>query len=143
MAADYTVIAQNRTVLVRSPTLVEDVEEVHAVTKPSGVTFVREVLYTTWQAGDSGPELETIAQSIEQIMRNHPVSSAGAVQDISSSGLLSNSVEFVVSIAGDVATAQGPMTATVTISVQNLHDLDDFSAFFAPVVSALEKTAAL
>lgn len=144
MAADYTIQATNRTVDVRSPTLVEDVMEVHAITKPSGVTFVRLVPYTTWKTKGAGPAIGVIAQHIEHIMAVRPhVVSGAAIQTVGQSGLLANSVEFVVQVDGPTDSAPGPFRDTVTIPVQVLHDHDAFDSYFDPVIRRLEDQAGL
>lgn len=144
MAKQYDVVATNRTVDVRSPTLVEDVEEVHALTKPSGVSFVRLVPYKTWQSKGAGPALAVIAEHIEHIFAARPhVVSGAAVQLVDQSGLLKNAVEFVVEIEGATDAQPGPFRDTVTIPVQALHDLDAFDSYFDPVVKQLTAQAGL
>lgn len=143
MANAFQVVGQQRTVLVRSPSSVEDVMEIHAVTKPSGVGFVRDVLYTTWKAKGVGPLLQPIAEHIEHIMDVRPVVSAAPVQTVDANGLITNAVEFVVharDTAGDRAQA---MTSTVVIPVQALHDQADFASYFVPVLDALDAAAKL
>lgn len=141
MAAGFTVIAQNRTVLVRSPTLVVDVVEIHAVTRPSGVTFVRAIPVATWQHGGVGAALQPIAEHIEHIMDSRPVLSAGAVQNVNRNGLVQNSVEFVVHARDTVGPNAALHVGTVTIPVQALHDQADFEAYFKPVLDALDAAA--
>lgn len=144
MAADYTIQATNRTVDVRSPTLVEDVMEVHAITKPHGVTFVRLVPYKTWQEKGAGPAIGVIAAHIEHIMDARPhVVSGAAVQHVSQAGLIVNSVEFVVQVDGPTDLSPGPFRDTVTIPVQVLHDHDSFDSYFTPVIHRLEDQAGL
>lgn len=141
--ADYTVLATNRTVDVRSPTLVEDVMEVHAITSPSGVTFVRLIPYKTFAAKGAGPSIAPIAEHIEAIMaaRSHVVSGA-AVQGVDQSGLLTNSVEFVVEYDSADDNVPGPFSDTVTIPVQALYDQTTFDNYFDAVVQRLAAEAA-
>lgn len=141
MAQAFTVIAQNRTVLVRSPTLVVDVVEVHAVTRPHGVTFVRAVPVATWQRGGVGAALEPIAEHIEHIMESRPVVSAGAVQSVNRNGLVQNAVEFVVHARDSAGPNAANMLGTVTIPVQALHDQPDFENYFKPVLDSLDAAA--
>jgi hypothetical protein len=144
MATDFSIQATNHTVEVRSPTLVEDVMEVHAITKPSGVTFVRAVPYKTWQAKGAGPALGVIAQHIEHIMAVRPhVVSGAAIQTVDQSGLLANAVEFVVEYQSADDSQPGPFHDTVVIPVQALHDDDTFDRFFDPVVKRLADQAGL
>lgn len=142
MATDYTVVASNRTVLVRSATLTEDVEELHVVTKPSGVTFVRDVLYTVWKSGAWKAGIELIAQHIEHIFAVRPhVIAASGVQQVDAQGLISNAVEFIVSVDGTSDANPGPFQSTVTIPVQVLHDDDAFDSYFDATIASLTATA--
>lgn len=144
MADNFQVLATNRTVEVRSPTLVEDVVEIHAVTKPSGVTFTRAVPYKVWAAAGAAGTIDVIAEHIEHIMAVRPnVISGAAIQQVNQSGLLVNAVEFVVQIDPPSDSQPGPFQATVDIPVQVLHDQDSFDAYFAPVLDALAATAGL
>jgi hypothetical protein len=141
VAQAFTVIAQNRTVLVRSPTLVVDVVEIHAVTRPHGVTFVRAIPVATWQHGGVAAALEPIAEHIEHIMAVRPVVSAGSVQRVNASGLVQNYVEFVVHARDSVGPNAVQQQGTVLIPVQALHDQPDFEAYFKPVLDALDAAA--
>lgn len=143
MADNYEILATNRTVDVRSPTLVEDVEEVHVSTKPSGVTFVRLVPYKTFAAKGAGPSVEPIAAHIEHIMASRPhVVSGAAVQGVDQSGLLTNSVEFLVEYDDETGSRPGPFSDTVTIPVQTLYEETSFDHYFDPVVQRLAAEAA-
>ena len=136
-AAGVRVLAQNRTVLVRSPTVVEDAMEIAAQSTPSGIGFVRVILYTTWlQSGPKEP-LQPIADHIEQIVANHPVVSGAPVQRVDASGLVSNWVEFQVTTKAQHGSPTPTMVAPVRIPVQALHDDTDFARYFAPVEHAL------
>jgi hypothetical protein len=141
VAGAFTVVAQNRTVLVRSPTLVVDVMEIHAITRPHGVTFTRAIPIATWQRGGTGAALAPIAEHIEHIMDVRPVVSAGGVQDVGRSGLVQNSVEFIVHARDSVGPGAEQHQGRVLIPVQALHDLNDFEAYFTPVLDALDDAA--
>lgn len=142
MAAHYIVLAANRTVDVRSPTLVEDVVEVHVRTKPSGATFTRAVPYKSWLHKGAAGTIAIIAEHIEHVFSVRPsVIDANAVQQVDGSGLLSNAVEFIVEIDPPSDDQPGPFQGTVTIPVQVLHDQDTYDAYFEPVIAALHATA--
>lgn len=141
MADQFIVLAQHRTVAVRSPTVVEDVEEITAQTKPSGVTFTRTVPYAVWHAQGASGLLEPIAERIEEILLKWPVSGGVGTQTLDPSGLVVNQVEFTVSINPPDPSQPGPMTATVSIPVQALYTDTDFARYFQPVVDALTATA--
>jgi hypothetical protein len=141
VAAGFTIDGQTRTVLVRSPTLVQDVVEIHAHTRPSNVSFVRAILYTTWKAHGVGAALAPIASHIEACMAKYPVVSGSAVQHVTAGGLITNYVEFVVTLPGTADDETPTQTATVQISVQNLHDLTNFDKYFNPVIAALVAAA--
>src|SRR5207253_5157821 len=118
LAANYSVIAQQRTVLVRSPTRVEDVQEIHAVTHPHGVTFVRYVPIAAWRAKGIGPLIEPIAARIEGLFKRWPVVSAAAVQSVDQNGLITNGVEFIVHAGTDDLGDPEAHTAPVMVPVQ-------------------------
>jgi hypothetical protein len=141
VAGNFTVIAQNRTVLVRSPTLVVDVVEVHAVTRPHGVTFTRAIPVATWQRGGVGAALAPIAEHIEHIMDVRPVVSAGGVQNVGRNGLVSNAVEFIVHARDAVGPSAFQHQGRVLIPVQALFDQPDFEPYFKPVLDALDAAA--
>ena len=54
-AGTYTVVLQQRSTLVRSPTVVEDVEVIGVITSPSGIYFERAVPYANWLASSADP----------------------------------------------------------------------------------------
>lgn len=142
MAKHFTVMATNRTVEVRSPTLVEDVMEIHATTKPSGVTFVRAVPYKTWAGKGAAGTIAIIAEHIEHIFSVRPsVVSGAAIQQVDQSGLLVNAVEFTVEIDPPSDSQPGPFQSTVTIPVQVLHDQDAYDRYFDPVIAKLHESA--
>lgn len=142
MPDHFDILAASRTVLVRSAQLTEDVEELHAITKPSGVTFVRDVPYAAYAAGGAHKALEPIALHIEHIMKSRPhVVSGASVQLVDAQGLLTNAVQFLVSYSGVDAGRAGPFQDTVTITVQVLHDRETFDTYFNPVVERLAALA--
>lgn len=142
MAASFQIDGQNRTVLVRSPTLVVDVVEIHAHTRPSSVSFVRAIPFATWKAHGVGAALQPIAAHIEAIMVKYPVVSGSAIQRVMGGGLIANYVEFVVTLP-DTPDDQTPaQTATVQIPVQALYGLTDFGKYFGPAIAALVAAAA-
>lgn len=141
MAGNFSVVGQNRTVLVRSPTLVVDVMEIHAVTRPHGVTFTRAIPIATWQHGGVGAAIGPIATHIEHIMDSRPVVSAGGIQEIGRNGLVQNAVEFIVHARPAVGPGAEQHQGRVVIPVQALHDLPDFEAYFKPVLDALDEAA--
>lgn len=141
--AGFQIVAQHRTVLVRSQTLVEDVMELTAITTPSGVTFVRAVKYDAWHAGGSHDALQPIADHIEAIMAHWPVLSGAAIQSVDASGLITNAVEFVLTIPGELGSQSPPHTTTVDVPVQALHDHTDFTSYFAGPLQALQAAAGI
>lgn len=142
MADNYTVTAARRTVQVRSATLAEDVMEIHATTKPSGATFVRNVPYDTWKKKGAAGTIAVIATHIEHIFSVRPnVRSAAAIQEVGDNGLITNAVEFVVRLDPPSDDQPGPFQDTVSIPVQVLHDQDSYDAYFAPVLNDLHDTA--
>ncbi len=139
--AGFTIVSQHRTVLVRSQTLVEDVMELTATTTPSGVTFVRSIKYDVWHSGGARAALQPIADHIEAIMDSWPVVSGAAVQQVDASGLITNAVEFVLTLPGELASQAPAHTVSVDVPVQALHDQSDFGSYFNGPLQALQANA--
>lgn len=139
MATNYSLLGSSRTVLVRSPTKVEDVEELQVVTKPSGVQFVRDIPYASWKDGSWPKGINTIASNIEHIFaaRSHVIAGV-PVQDVSPQGLITNAVQFLVRYTSDNGSN---FDDTVEIPVQVLHDQDTFDSYFDDVVKRLAAAA--
>lgn len=115
--------------------------EIHAQATPSGIGFVRTILYSTWANGETKAALQPIAEHIEQVREHHAVVSGSPVQRIDASGLVSNWVEFIITTKAQKGSPTPTMTAPVRIPVQALHDLTDFTRYFAPVEKALQSAA--
>src|SRR5438105_894784 len=96
MAQNYDVVSQRRTVQVLGQSQVADVMEVGFVTKPSGVYAQREVPYASWAALGAGSWIDTLAVAIEGLMAGGLASGATFVQDVDSTGLLADFIDFTV-----------------------------------------------
>lgn len=143
MAENFIVTAQRRTVQPRATGQIEDVEEITAQTVPSGVGFTRVIPYTVWAGGHVAEALTPIATNIETIMRKYPIVSAIPVQTVGGNALISNEVQFTVTIPSERGSPNPAHTTTVTVPVQVLHDATDFGSYFKPAISALEHAAGL
>lgn len=119
MARDYTPLGDVRTVQVLGPSSVADVQRVSASTIPHNVYFERNVPLTIWGTASADDYINELAVAIEQRLEGGIADNAGFVQDVDASGLLSDAIEFIVSIPppGD---APGPFTTTVTVPVNLL-----------------------
>ncbi len=143
MAAQYTVVSQNRTVQVLSQSQVNDVMEVGAVTIPHGVYYQVEVPYPDWLAGYSDFALSGQAAFIEGAFAEPYVVGAASAQDVDpASGLLVNYVDFTLRIASPAGTS-GVQQTTARINPSVLPLAIDYNVIFAPYLTALNETAAL
>jgi hypothetical protein len=119
MATNYIVQSQKRGVQVLSDTVVVDVEEVGANTVPHGVYFEREIPITTWTQDHGAAMLDELATGIEQRLDSGLADSAQWTQDLGTDGLLSDFVDFTVSIPPGPGQL-GPMTTVVRVPVNLL-----------------------
>ena len=136
----FTVVTQQRSTLVRSPTVVEDVEIIGVVTSPSNVYFERAVPYQTWQENGAAVLISQIAQNIENVLAAGQASSAWFTQDIDPSGLIVNEVTFQVTLP-PTATQYGPMTTNVAVTVQDLYQGTNYQAALAAALASLKANA--
>ena len=143
MAEAFTVIAQRRTVQARPNGAVQDVVELTARTSPSGVTFTRIIPVATWQAQGVHDALAPIAENIEAIMRDYPVVGAAPAQEIDTSGLISNAIDFTLTTEGERGSPAPAHTTVVRVPVQALRGTGGFAGTFAAAVAALEHAAGM
>ena len=139
-AGTYTVVLQQRSTLVRSPTVVEDVEVIGVITSPSGIYFERAVPYANWLASSADPLIAPISGRIEQIIGAGTADTAWFTQDVDPSGLIINQMTFQVSIPA-TATSYGPMTTNVIVTIQDLYNGTGYQAAFTAAVAALNAIA--
>jgi hypothetical protein len=119
VADNYTVVSQRRTVQVLSPTQVADVEEVGFVTHPTGIYAQREVPYQAWAAEGAGSWIGTLATAIENLISGGLATTAMFVQDVDTTGLLTDYLDFTVSYTPSSGPGL-PMTTTVRVPVNAL-----------------------
>ena len=138
---NYKVLGSIHTTAQRSPTSAEEVEELTVSTRPSGIVFVRNVPYATYEAGKWDTGVALIAEHIEHILSARPhVIGGSPTQSVDQNGIITNNVQFLVSYTND--NGDGPFQDTVTIPVQALHDDETFDKYFDPVVKRLAGLAA-
>ena len=147
MASNYVVQDQQRTVQVLGPAQVLDVMRVGATTVPHNVYFQRDIPYLSWRDQGAGPWLGTLADAIEQRLQSGLADSAAFVQDVDASGLLTDAVEFTVTLPPS-GTQPGPMSTTVTVPVNMLTADTAFvgdlvTPMFEDALAALSATARL
>jgi hypothetical protein len=138
---DFIIVSTSRTTLVRSSISVEDVEEIQAETVPHRVFFIRYVPYANFDPQYIEVLVTPISYAIETILAQGLAVSAVFVQDLDPSSLLTNAMEFTVSVAGTKPGIPGPFTDTVTIAIQTLHDTTDYAPLFADVTAKLQAVA--
>lgn len=136
MAASYSVVSQQRTVQVISPTLVRDVQQVGINTHPTGVYLEYPIDLIEWRATLGAGTLGAIAEQVEGMIANTPAVAASFLEDVDDNGLLVGFLDVVV--AYDPPDNRPRMTTAVLI------DLDTFAAasdpFFGRLAGAPEPT---
>jgi hypothetical protein len=120
MADRFLVQSQHRDIQVLGPSQVVDVERVAATTIPHNVYFERNVPLVAWNPSDVGLWLEPIASAIEAFLETGQAVSASFVQDVDDSGLLTDSIEFIVQVPPPSAAQSGPMQTTVVVPLNLL-----------------------
>lgn len=146
MAGPYTVQSQLKSVQVLSPSQVIDVEVLGATTIPSGVYFEVSVPLASWSAGAFDAFLSPVATAIEQRLSGGSADAASWRQDVDDTGLLTDYIDFVVSITPPAGTT-GPMSTVVSVPM-NLLTADisiggnQVSALFTAAIDALNVAAA-
>jgi hypothetical protein len=96
MAANYTVVTQNREVMVLGPTEVMDVEKVGIATKPTGIYVEYPLPLSLWQTRAGFELLGSLAAGIEQQISSGLAVGGSYVQDYDVNNLLVDFCEFVV-----------------------------------------------
>lgn len=94
--ASYSVLANESTVQVLSPTVVKDIVYVTILTSPSGVVCSLAVDAKEFNAGTAGPLVTSYADNVEQLMGMPEVIGAQGYQAVEPTGLLSDNVSFIV-----------------------------------------------
>lgn len=136
MADRFLVQSQHRDVQVLGPSQVVDVERVAATTIPHNVWFERNVPLVAWNPADVGLWLEPIASAIEAYLETGQAVSAAFVQDVDDSGLLTDSIEFVVQVPPPTQAQTGPMQAVVTVPVNLLAEPQFSGTLVQPLFDA-------
>lgn len=124
------VVSTRRTVLVRSSTQVVDVAEIGAETTRHGVFFLRYVPYQAFLDGNALVAVAPIGYQIDSALDIPGIGPAMFVQDVDDAGLLTNAIEFVVSVPAPTPEQGGPFTTTVTITIQEFYDSTDWPTKF-------------
>lgn len=126
-SGNYTVLSQRRTVQQIASGQVIDVESVGFQTTPHNVYCEVLVPLIDYDGGATANYVNPVATSIESLMSNQPVSSAGFTQDVDvTTNLLASFEDFVVayrSPGGMLA-----QTTTVRVPVSSLADGDTLAA---------------
>lgn len=96
MAGNYSVVSQQKDVIVLGPTRVLDVQRVGFVTHPSGIYAEYSIDWQTWLASRGAGELGSIAGAIESLIATTAAVSATYVQDVTPNDLLADYLDVVV-----------------------------------------------
>lgn len=120
--AAVRLIATRRTVLVRSATVVEDVEEITAETVRHGVTFIRYVPFAAFEQQGAMPLVAGIGYQIDSALDLDWVDAASFVQEVDAQGLITNAVEFTVSVPPPSLDQPGPFQSSTVIPLQVIRD---------------------
>ena len=119
MARDYIPQGSVRTVQVLGPSQVADVERVSGTTIPHSVYFERDVPLTVFGTAGADDYVNELAVAIEQRLQGGVADSAAFVQDVDDSGLLTDAIQFTVSVPPPPGSV-GPFTTTVVVPVNLL-----------------------
>lgn len=119
-------LGTRRTVIPRSQTTIEDVEEIQATTTRHGVYFIRYVPYTAFTSSGWLPLVAPIGFAIDSALDLDGIDSAVFVQDVDAAGLITNAIEFTVSIPAPSADQPGPFSTTVEVSIQSIYNGDEW-----------------
>jgi hypothetical protein len=115
-------VSTRRTIIPRSATTVEDVEEIAVSTTRHGVYFLRYVPYTSFTSSGWLPLVAPIGFAIDAALDLDGIDAAIFLQDVDAAGLLSNQIEFTVSVPPPSADVPGPFSTTVEIPIQKIYD---------------------
>ncbi len=147
MARHYSPLGSHRDIQVLSPTLVVDVERVSGSTIPHNVTFERVVPLTIFGTASADAYIDELAVAIEQRLDSGLADAASFTQDVDANGLVTDAIEFVVSVMGGDA-QPFPFSTTVTVPVTLLTADPAFvgdlvSPLFEDALAKLRQTAGI
>lgn len=119
-------LSTRKTVQPRSATTVEDVEEIAVQTTRHGVYFLRYVPYQAFVQSGWLPLVAPIGFAIDSALDLDGIDAAVFVQDVDAAGLLTNAIEFTVSIPPPSFDQPGPFSTTVEIPIQSIYNGDQW-----------------
>lgn len=134
------IVSTRRTVLVRSQTQVEDVEEIGAETTRHGVFFLRYVPYQNFADASALVLVAPIGYAIDSALDIPEVVGAQFVQTVDDAGLLTNAMEFTVQYVSPDPTHPGPYTDTFVVSIQSIYNGDDWYSQIGATVQTIAAT---
>lgn len=94
--ASYSVLANESTNQMLSPTVTKDIVYVTILTSPSGVVCSLVVDADQFNKGTAGPLVTSFADNVEQLMGMSEVIGAQGYQQVQPTGLLADNVSFIV-----------------------------------------------
>lgn len=134
------VVSTRRTVLVRSQTQVEDVEEIGAETTRHGVFFLRYVPYQNFADASALVLVAPIGYAIDSALDLPEVVGAQFVQEVDDSGLLTNAMEFTVQWIDPDPAHAGPYTDSFIVSLQAIYNGDAWYSQIGATVQTIQAT---
>src|SRR6266702_1303202 len=137
MAKNYNPVDSSRDIQVVSSTLVIDIENVAGTTNPHGIYFLRRVPLTIFGTAAADDYVNELANAIEDRLSSGLADNAAWREEVDSLGLLTDVVDFLVSIQG-TGPIPGTFSDIVTVPV-NLLTAD--TAFVGDLVSPLFEDA--
>jgi len=115
VAKTWLVQGTRADVQVLSPTEVQDVQRISAVTVPHNVWFEVLVPRKGWLQGDIDRQLLAISGMIETIIDHGTATDATYVEDLDVNGLVQSYIEFVIEVPAPSPSQVGSMTTTVRV----------------------------
>jgi len=148
--AGYSIQGSYSTVQVLTPSLVNPIVYCTISTTPSGVIASIPVQQDVFSSGGAGPELQSFADAIEQIMARADVVAGIGSQQLDHNGLLADFVTFTVQYVGPNTASSGVTAeADVPVGMLNFTDgligttlLGEVEAIIAKAYNGLKDAAA-
>lgn len=145
MARDYTPADSAPDIQVTGPNSVIDIRNVAGYTIPHGVYFLRRVPVTIYGTSAADDYVNELANAIEDRIASGLAETAAWREDVDVAGLITDVVDFYVSITGPPPTS-GTFTDVVTVPVLLLTGDPAFvdtlvSPLFEDALAKLRQTA--
>lgn len=117
-------LSTRRTVIPRGATTVEDVEEIQVQTTRHGVYFMRYVPYQAFVQSGWLTLVAPIGYAVDSALDLDGIDAAVFLQDVDPAGLLTNLLQFTVSVPSPSLEQPGPFSTTVDVPIQSIYNGD-------------------